>query len=186
MTSDGLLRRILPDGRHVRFLPGQVPAAECLLAQDGADGRSHADSHPQRAQCFPVEPGVGDRFPGRVQSEGAGPEEIRGFLEACRLEHGIADRVVAGEANRRRRVAFAAEERSHGIGEIPPGRADAAHARDGDRGDAHRDTSMRRRLVRVNSRKSPTFRANRSQLSGDRHSMAAYPINTLGLLKWER
>ena len=135
------VRRVAPedpsDGRHVRNVSGQVPAAECLLAQDGTDGCSHADSNPQRAQCFPVEPGVGDRFPGRVQREGAGPEEIRGFLEVDRLEHGVADRVIAGEAHGGCRMTFPAKERFHGIGQVPAGRADAAHARDGDRGDAH-------------------------------------------------
>ena len=65
------------------WFPAQVPAAEGLLAHDGPDGRSHADSHPQRAQCLPVEPGVRDRFPGRAQPQGAGPEKIRGFLEVA-------------------------------------------------------------------------------------------------------
>ena len=93
----------------------------CARRQFGSDG----------------EPGLGDRFPGRVKREGAGPQEIRGALETDRLEHGVADRVVAGEARRGRRTAFAAEERFHGIGQVPAGRADAAHARDGDRRDAH-------------------------------------------------
>jgi hypothetical protein len=176
-----------PDPLEKIFPPavadGQLPRAE--NPQGGAIHQDLPDFDGDSIAVPKAEKGV---------SSGETPGEVRtGPVSHGRPEQDVVNRdenhhdvggAPAGESNERVKEAVlppgADTPRAPGFPILPGIRPVRRPHR------VQQDSSMRRRLVRANLRKSPMFRAKRSQLSGDRHSMAAYPINTLGLLKWER